>query len=81
MFTLIRTTPAPRPAPVISTTYHLRGVTNWTHCGVWPDGVRHTDQPASIVRGMHLLGGPKAGVKVCPTCLIAANQPAQKASA
>lgn len=79
MFTLVRTASTPLPAPAVSTTYHLQGETNWTHCGVWPDGVRHTDQPAAVVRGMHLL--PGAGVKVCPACLIAAHQSAQKASA
>lgn len=79
MFTIVRSAPASRVSPPTSTTYHLQGATNWTHCGVWPDGVKHTDQPAAVVRGMHLL--PGAGVKVCPACLIAAHQSAQKASA
>lgn len=81
MFTLARTTYTPPPAPSISTTYHLQGPANWTHCGVWPDGVRHTDQPAAVVRGMHQLSDEARNGRVCPACLIAALQPAQKASA
>lgn len=75
MFTIVRSAATPPlSSPAISTTYHLQGPTNWTHCGVWPDGVRHTDQPAAVVRGMHQLSAEARNGTVCPTCLIAAHQ-------